>query len=228
MVLATGTASAAPITFAQFQQNAPGNPFVFTNSGSGSTFLATSVPINFQYQVPNGYGGVNQNIPAKLTLSALVDSTAFSAFSIVGQPLKQVLLTITANTPVGGNDLLLKIGMDGGGLSTAMLLGELGKKSLGGTADPGLNPAVNFVYNSDFLLIDSSQERNYALSFSSLSSALAINGNGYLNSFKAAGSGTFAGTIVPEPGTAGLVLAGAGILAGFWRRRGRNVQSRGH
>jgi hypothetical protein len=219
MTLATSRGYAAQVTFAQFQQNSAGSPFVFTNSGAASTFAAVSVPVNFQYLVPNSYGAVNQNIPSILTLSAVVAAPAISLPPLVGQSLQQVSITILANTAVNGDSLLLKVDVDGSGFSTAALAGALGGHFGLQAADTDFAVGSNFAYSSDFVAIDPSEDHNYSMSFSSLFPSLTINGNGYLNRFTASGTGTFAATIVPEPCTAGLALAGAGILLGAIRRR---------
>lgn len=220
---ATSGAEAAQVTFAQFQQKSVGNPFTFTNAGAASTFTATSVPVYFQYLVPNDYGGVNVNIPAKLTLSAKVASPAVSVPPLVSQPLNEVSISIIADVPVSGDSLLLKVDVDGSLLSTSALAGLSGGHIGVNAADT--SSSFNFDYTSDFVQFDPSQARNYALSFSSLFFDLSVNGNGYLNSFVAAGTGTFAATVVPEPGTAGMILAGAGILAGYLRRRARALRA---
>lgn len=218
-------ATSADVTFAQFQQNLAGKPFTFINTGATSTFASASTPVNFQFLVPNGYGLVNQNIAAMLTLSAVVDGTALTAGSLVDQSLKQVQLSIVANTPVGGNDLLLRVDVDGSGNSTAHLSGLAGGRFAMNAADTGAAVASKFSYSSDFVGFVSNTSSNYALSFSSILPSLLVHANGYLSSFTGSGTGTFAATIVPEPGTAGLVLAGFGIVACAYRRRSARQRS---
>lgn len=217
----TGEAWGSSVTFAQFQQNAAGSPFVFTNAGAASTFAATSVPVNFQYLVPNTYGAVNLNIPATLTLTSVVDTPAVSLPPIVGQSLKNVSISIVANTPVNGDSLLLKVDVDGSNQSTASLAGILGGQVGLQAADTDPAVAHKFAYSSDFISFVPNTTNNYALSFSSIFPALSVNINGYLNRFTGSGTGTFAGSPVPEPGTAVLAVVGAGALVGAVRRRVR-------
>ena len=228
MLVATATieqtAVATQTTFAQFQQNTAGNHFTFTNAAAASTFSAVNIPVNFQFLAANAYGAINQNIPAHLTLTSVVDSLAVGGF-FIDQPLASVILTITADAMVNGKDLLLKVNLDTGGFSTGHLSGINNGHIALQSSDTDPLVGNQFEFQSDFVSFVADTSRNYALSFSSVAPNLSINANGYLNGFSGAGTGTFAASL-PEPGSAGLALMGTVITFGIQRRfRSRRIVS---
>jgi hypothetical protein len=198
------------ITFAQFQQGStpPANPFTFSNAGAGSTFsVSGSIPVNFTYQVASNtyFGGtpVGVVIPALMTFNAMVSGPATSAGGFDFQGLQLTNMTFTAVVPwLGKSNLLSLIN------STGVLQG----KDLGNTAgfagDSATGDIVNFT--SDFLpSFAGAMSQNYSLSFSSVKPTLKIAGNGYLRTFTASGTGTFA-EVTPEAGS--LALLSFGVL----------------
>ena len=229
--LCAAPAQAVPQNFAQFTEGvgAPPKPFTFTNSGASSTFsLVGSIPVNFVYQTPNGYGTApGQTIAATLTFTSQVSAPAATGFGFIGQPMQNILLTFTANAPVSGFSNLLTVSM-----TTGTLAGQNGGStaSLSGTQSSTSFDQVN--YASDFLDFSIPfSNKNFNLSFDSVVPIFTLNANGYVDSFNASGTGTFGsdpvppsrppGGVVPEPGT--LVLAGMGAFSGLGmlRRRSR-------
>jgi len=211
------------ITFAQFQlgNGAPANPFVFTNAGaaSGISVVSGSVPVNFTYQVANGYGAApGSPIAATMTFTAMVSGTATSQL-ILGklnlfQGLQLTNMVFTANVPVGGQTNLLTVSN-----STGTLSGINHGSTAGFAGDSSTGDVVNF--SSSFLSFAHAASENYALSFTSVNPSLAIAGNGYLRSFTTSGTGTFAQVSTPEASSLLLLMAGC-VPAALIHIRRRN------
>jgi hypothetical protein len=223
-------AKADVVTFAQFQQQAAGNPFTFTNTGSTSTFTV-NIPVKFEYLVNNGYtplvptGGV---INAILTLNTTVDGTASNSGGkkpFLDQSMQSTSMTFTAVTPLAGRKNLLTISN-----STGDITGFSGANSGNFTGDTTAGDVVTF--SSDFLDFSNTINRDFALSFSSILPMLAQAQNGYLANFTASGTGTFASDPapinrpVPEPSSVVTLGLGAfGLLA--LTARGRKTRRTG-
>jgi hypothetical protein len=230
------SASATTTTFAQFTQDTSSRAFGFTNDTidalptdnlmfhtGGIDSATVAVPINFQFDVANGYGPANQTIKAELTLSAIVASPAVGG-SVLDQPLKNMTLTITADTPVGGHDILLQI-LPVASVSTGQLFGISGTSNIADTSDTSSGGVFQFA--SQFLGFGLGAE-NYTLGLTGMSNAaggsttVSKNANGFLNSFVATGTETFAATSttsVPEPSAWALLTIGAFGLLSTVRRR---------
>lgn len=219
-VVALGVASVAPakavnVTFAQFFQAAAGNPFTFTNAGGASTFTV-AVPVTFVYLVPNGYGAPFVPIAGTMTLSSIVSAPAAGT----DQPMMSTNMVFTANTPVSGFTNLLTLSNSTGTIS-----------STGGltAAFQGSTPGNVVTFSSQFLDFSLTVNRAFALSFTSVQPSYSVNGNGYLDSFQASGTGTFSSdpapeyhNPVPEPGvTATFAMGALGLFGLMFRARKR-------
>ena len=226
--------SAATTTFAQFFENGGGNDFVFTNTGnssSGFSLTSSSVPVYFLYQVPNG-AGAEVPIAATMSFSALVNGPATSSGGNISQGLQDLRLTFTADSAINGKTNLLTVYDSSPSGVTGSANGPTNTQSPTVTGDNTIGNDVQF--SSDFLSFTGATEENYSLAFSSLinqvdsSAGLAIGSDGYLQSFAAAGTGTFASdpapspppSGTPEPGVLSMVAAlGASGMFGFMKRR---------
>jgi len=210
-VVATTHAASAQ-TFAQFfQTNTGAAPFTFTNNGSSATFTATT-------QVLFNSNATGPTL-ANLFLTSNAVGNAFQGATGLQQNLTNVSLRI--------------VGTDG----VTNLLTATGTGSLQGDASTGLTSAsfqasqngvpadiVNFT-SAVIPSLAVSTNRNYSISLSSVS-MFSASPNSFLNSFTSSGTGTFAATIVPEPGTvAGLVALGGSMCGLIVRARRRTVKA---
>lgn len=223
-LLCAAPAFASTITFAQFSQAVAGNQFTFTNNTAGgfSTFTA-SVPVNFEFLFPGLSGDLTGPQAATLTMTAVTTVPAQSInipFAFLAQPFNVLsTLAIVRNAPatLGDNSRTNLLTVD----FTGFITGAPGAGSGNLNGDTAIGTTVN--YSSDFLDFSNTSARNFALSFSSITPALAIDGS-FLRSFSTAGTGTFASnplpliTAIPEPGT--MAALGMGLaLMGVMRRR---------
>jgi len=211
-VVATTHAASAQ-TFAQFLQlNPASQDFVFTNTGAGATFTATS---NVFFLASNGFTS-----PGILTFSGTADGIATGSTS-----LRQNIINATLSIR-SGDGLTNYLTATG----TGFLVGDnsTGITSASFQASQNGTPPDSLVFSSQVIPnLANSTNRNYSISLSSLN-GYTIGANGMLNSFTAAGTGTFAANIptVPEPGTvAGMVALGGSMCGLIVRARRRTVKA---
>jgi hypothetical protein len=190
-----------------------GQVFRFANSGGTSTFglISASIPVTFKYKVDNGHGGINVDIAATMTLTANVTNGPLGYF----QDMSGVSMAITANTPVRGLTNLLSMG------ATGQLTSAPNSNIANFGGDTSNSQLVGFT--SDFLDFSNTTDRSFNFALNSLTPRASLNGNGYLNTFTAAGLGNFASdpaplSSVPEPSALGL-LGLAALPALSLRRR---------
>jgi len=128
-------------------------------------------------------------------------------------------LFITADTPVNGKtNLLTATG------SNLVLRGTYNEGS--STLQVSTPPSGDVTFTSDFTSFATSTDRNFAISLSSVVPVFAIDTNGYVRGFSAAGTGTFATNTVaavPEPGMVTFALTGGMGLAGMVLRGRRRI-----
>ncbi len=211
----SSTAHAQGTTFANFSQGTTGNQFTFTNNGTSSTFTSTQ-NVSFLYIIANDTGLVNVSIPAVLTLTGTVDGTASGtgrSGTSFDQFLKNISVQFTAVTPINGKTDLLSYS---GGLSeSGDISGRYGGATVSLTEDTGLGDVI--LFSSDFLDFSRATDENAQYSFTSVTPTLGQNANGFLNTFMASGSGTFASTpapaqFTPEPSAlSALAIGGLGL-----------------
>ena len=216
-------AAHAQTTFAQYTTTA-GNAYVFTNTGSSSSFSSTSVPVQFEFNVPTTFGAAGTPIPAILTISqgtvsATAGTASFGGKTYFDQPLGTFALKIA---PVGSPTTnLLSIVSP----TTGDITGYVNSSKTDITGDTQTGNTVTFT--SDFLSFSSSTSRSYDLSASGISPAVSINANGYLNSFSGTGPGVFDSNnlaVTPEPNAAVSLTVLAGCLALTLVARRRRIQ----
>lgn len=197
------TIQAQTTTFAQFNQRFSTNGFCFNNNAGSSATLTTcntpgGVPVEFTYL---GIPGLDPSLQGNQFATVFVDAnTTIPALpgappSGIRQNFQTVIIQILRDAPaaVGANTRrnLLTVTVTTG---APRLDGNLGANSAGLSAS---TPGENVTFTSDFLDFSTTTARNFALSFSSVTPPLSLGPGGFLNSFSAAGTGTFAST--PRP-----------------------------
>ncbi len=210
---------AQTVTFAQFFERNGTNDFVFSNNGTNATFqtIAGGTPIIFIYQNVAGLPAELQGPQnARLFLTA---TTTTPAFQSPGDPPRDVqrfsgtvTIQIIRDTPcscgTGSRRNLLTALVTPDGTTQSSLAGDDLSDSAGYTAS---DTRQNVFYGSDFLGFFPTSQDNLGLSFSSIIPLFSIGAGGFLNSFTAAGTGTFASTPPPvfnPPTAAGVTLSG--------------------
>jgi hypothetical protein len=244
LALSVASAFAGPLTtLANYKVNDPflagGNAFEFINAGTASTLSSiddlrpnggNSVLVDFSYTVAantyNGAAGVN--IPAELTLTSTVAGPAATAGGIDAQPMTDVLLTITALTPVNGKSNLFSVIVSLPGLpSDGLTYGHDGTNTATLKGDNGGNAGEHVTLSSDFLDLTGATREGYVLEFTNVTPGLSIAGNGFLSNFTALGAGQLEadagnGQRIPEAATLTTLGLGAACLL-LGRRRGTKV-----
>ncbi len=210
-------------TFAQFLQNGGGQNFVFTNNTASADFDTVSggSPIFFFYQ---GLPFLDASLQGPQSAHLFITTTTTTPASVEGggtlaQPLDQVVtLTIIRDTPAppgvgnGTRTVLLTAVITPGG-SQSRITGSGNSATWGATTPASSDQTI--VFTSDFLSFAATTQRNLALSFSSVNPGMALGSGSFLQSFTAAGSGTFASNplpTLPPPSTAAPVSLSGRVL----------------
>jgi hypothetical protein len=206
------------VTFAQFTERFGSQDFVFTNSAPVSSFetVPGGSPVFFDYQNIVG-------LPAELTgsqtarafFSCTTSSTAFTTVISVTQPFNntctiQIIREVAASVGTGSRTNLLTATIVNNP-EFSNLSGNGGGNSAGYSAS---TPNQGVTFSSDFINFTATQQRNLALAFSSITPNFSVNPNGFLNSFTAAGAGTFASCPAPtfNPPTAASAMITGRVL----------------
>ncbi|HQU83565.1 MAG TPA: carboxypeptidase regulatory-like domain-containing protein [Pyrinomonadaceae bacterium] len=226
------TVSAQTTTFAQFLEQNGTQDFVFTNNSSSAAFntVGGGSPIAFRYQNISG-------LPAALTgfqdAHMFVSTTTTQAGALnggnVNQPFNQtVTVQIFRDTPT-------PIGVGSGSrtnLLTAVFSPNVNAPSISGSNGgnsatlSATTPDHVVTFTSDFISFGLTTDRNLGLSFSSVTPSLALGVGSFLQSFTAAGTGTFASNPPPvyvPPTAAGSVISGQVFAAPGVGLRGAKV-----
>lgn len=214
------------VTFGQFIQRNGTQDFIYTNNVTNADFttIANGTPVLFTYQnianLPTELQGVQF---AHLFISA---NTTVPAFQTAPSPVRNVqqfnqtftirIIRDTPATPGNGSGTLTN-------LLTAVITPPVGSSpSLSGddasnsAAFTASTPEQAVAYSSDFIGFISTNSRNLGLSFSSINPSFSIGAGSFLNSFTAAGTGTFASNPVPifNPPTAANVIVSGRVFDG--------------
>ena len=223
------TSQAQTTTFAQFVERAGSQDFVFTNNAASADFntVAGGSAIFFLYQNISGLDSSLQGIQNAhlfITTTTTTPGTVNSNTAI--QPLDQVItISIVRDTPA-------PVGVGVGtrtNLLTATISANTATPTLTGTNTGNAasfdwtTPDHVVIYTSDFLNFAGTVQRNLAFGFSSVTPIFALGANNFLQSFTAAGSGTFASNPPPTVGpttAAGVTISGR-VLTSLGRGLGR-------
>lgn len=224
--------SAQTTTFAQFVEQNGTQDFVFTNNTASAAFntIGGGSPIAFRYQNISG-------LPAALTgfqdAHLFVSTTTNQAGTLnggnVNQPLNQtVTVQIFRDTPA-------PIGIGSGSrtnLLTAVFSPNVNSPSITGSNGgnsatlSATTPDHVVTFTSDFISFGLTTDRNLGLSFSSVTPSMALGAGNFLQSFTAAGTGTFASNPPPvyvPPTAADAVISGQIFAAPGIGLRGAKV-----
>jgi len=227
---AVATSAAHATNIAQFSEaGSPVVPFTYTDNGAGSSIftVTANLPVNFLFQVANGYdtdrgSAVGTLIAATLTFTGT--ATSGSGINLGGpggldiQPFTINSMVFKANTPEGGQTNLL----------TILNEPETGSGTDGGTSFSTSGNASN-TFSSSFLVFANPSNDSASLGYTNLnelSGGLTFDfAHNVINSFTADAAGTFSATptphnTVPEPtSTAALAVGVLGLLALMLRAR---------
>lgn len=218
---------AQTVTFAQFIQRNGSNDFVFSNNGTNATFqtIAGGTPIIFTYQNITGLPLELQGPQnARLFVTA---STTTPAIQAPGDPVRdiqrfsgtftiEIIRDTLCNCGTGTQRNLLTVVVSPDGTTQSSLAGDDLSDAIAYTASDARQTVT---YTSSFLGFAPTSIDNLGLSFSSVFPLVSIGPGGFLNSFTAAGTGTFATTPPPvyNPPTAAGVTIGGRVLNGYGR-----------
>ena len=224
---------AQTITFAQFFERNGSQDFVFTNNTSSASFqtVAGGSPVLFVYQniagLPPQLQGVQE---AHLFITATTTTPAFQAAGDPPRDIQRFSGTVTiqiirdtvAGVGTGTQRNLLTVTITPDGTTQSSLAGDDLSDAVAYTASDARQTVS---YSSDFLGFLPTNVDNLGISFSSVNPLLSIGAGGFLNSFTAAGAGTFASNVAPvyNPPTAAGVSINGRVLNGYGRPVSRAI-----
>ena len=214
----TLSAQAQTTTFAQFLQIPASQDFVFTNNTTSGTFSTVGGGSSILF-VYSGIAGLNPELQGGQNAHLFITTTTTTTpatllVNTLNQPLDQtVVIRILRNTPAtvgtGARTNLLTAT-----ITTATAVPSIAGPNTGNSANFTVTtPDNNITFTSDFVTFAATTQRNLGLSFSSVTPQLALGTNNFLQSFTAAGAGTFASAPPPTvPVTAAAVTIGGRVL----------------
>ena len=224
---------AQTVTFAQFFERNGTQDFVFTNNTTSATFqtVPNGTPVYFIYQNIANLPPVLQG--PQLARVYITASTTTPAFQAAGDPARdiqrfsgtftiQIIRDELAGVGTGTQRNLLTAVITPDGTAQSSLSGDDLSDAAGYSAS---DARQTITYTSDFLGFLPGNIDNLGLSFSSLNPLLSIGPGGFLNSFTAAGTGTFASNNAPvyNPPTAAGVSVTGRVLSGYGRAVSRAI-----
>ncbi len=192
VLFSTSFLNAQTQTFAQFTERVGGQDFVFTNRGTFASFetVAGGSPVSFTFLNVTGLPAELQG-PQNARVFVVASTTApatTTAGNRTSQPFNSTFtIEILRDTPFNGNRNLLTATVTPN-TTPADLSGDQGATSAAFTAS---TPVQNVTFTSSFINFAGSTSRDLGLAFSSVQPIFSL-GTIFLNSFTAAGAGTFA------------------------------------
>jgi len=189
------------VTFAQFTQQTSNKIANYTNTGSGNTLSILESPAFFVVQAFGPLGFYSS------TVSMLASSTA--QVTSIGQQFEQRGWNGSMLFGNGQNYLTVNFSdatfsFDNNGGSASMI---------------STDPSSPISYSSSLLDLPTFDLKNFSLSFTGITPAFSVDANGYGTAFNANIAGSFAGSVVPEPGVWAMLVLGFGLTGAMMRRR---------
>lgn len=211
------TVSGQTTTFAQFLEQNGTQDFVFTNNTSSAGFstIGGGSPIAFRYQNISGLPAALQGFQdAHMFVTTTTTQPGSVNGGNVSQPFNQtVTVQIFRDTPA-------PIGVGSGSrtnLLTAVISPNANAPTISGSNGgnsatlSATTPDHVVTFTSDFIGFGLTTDRNLGLSFSSVTPSLSLGAGSFLQTFTAAGTGTFASNPPPvyvPPTAAGSTVSG--------------------
>jgi hypothetical protein len=249
MLAAFTPAAAAVTTFAQYSTVGLGANIMWKNNGTtsvngtgGSIYTISSAASNvpgshltsFSFLQPSISPFVT-NVPAAFTLNAtvLASPTLLAGTFLIQQGISGTFsfktttaLVVGVTTFAAGSNLL------SGSFNQAAIVGA--RLSTSGSVSSATTSGATITYTSDFLSFVPTVDRDFAISLTSIASALQAtptntNPTKALRTFKAVSTGSFSTdpaplvTAVPEPAAWTLMIVGFGMVGLQTRRRTRSI-----
>jgi len=224
------TINAQTTTFAQFLENNGTQDFVFTNNSASADFNAIpgGSSISFRYQNISGldpslqgFQNAHFQVTTTTTVPAVNNAGTFT------QPFNQ---TVTVQII---RDTAAPAGVGTGtrrNLLTAVISPSGSQPAIVGSGNSATFSATTpdhvVTFSSDFLSFALTTQRNMALSFSSVTPALALGTGNFLQSFTAAATGTFASNPPPIyviPTAAAVAVSGRVLTSNGYGLRNAQV-----
>ena len=245
-----GIAKAESYTFAQYSAITPGANIEWKNSGSngasgksGSIYtiatpgssVAGSRAVAFSFLQPSISPYVN-SVTANFTLFATATTTPAVVVGgfIVQQNIQGTFSFLsTTEITVGTNVFAIGSNLLSGSFSLASIGGQ--RSGAAGSFSASTTAASTVTYTSDFLSFIPTNDRDFGLALTSITSVLqatptsSSTPTNALRTFKAVSSGSFSSdpapevTAVPEPAVWGLMILGFGMVGVQARRRARKT-----
>lgn len=204
------------VTFANFSEKNGTQDFIFTNNTPTLSGMFTTIgggsPVDFKYF---NIVGLNATLTGFQNAHLFITTTTTPATAVganVTQPLNQTVTiqiirdTVPTGVPCSGSCTNL--------LTAVYLFTVADTPAIVGRGGANLNastPGNIVTFTSDLISFTSTMDRILALSFSSVTPPTAIGAGGFLRSFTAAGTGTFASDPVP---TTMIITSGGVSLSG--------------
>lgn len=216
---------AQTVTFGQFIQRNGSQDFVLTNNTTSADFntIPNGSPIFFTYQNVANLPAVLQG--PQLAHIYITANTTTPAFQIAADPPRNVqqfngtftiriIRDTVAGVGTGTQRNLLTAVITPDGTTKSSLAGDDLTDAAAYTASSARQTVI---YTSDFLGFVPNSTNNLGLSFSSVFPLLSIGAGGFLNSFTAAGTGTFASNPAPvyNPPTSGGVTISGRVFSAY-------------
>jgi len=218
LAMATAADAAAILQFTQ--QNTNLTPFVFTQSGSTTTITSTGAGVQNGTWIPVsvvlGSGGPAQNAFMAITSPITSGGPATNTAGTINQDSYTGRIEFNfapSSTPASN---ILTVNFNSGLVSGAA---GGGSPTLSASQPPGSVTYTSVLFPT---LVAGLNANNFSLSFSGLTPGLTVT-SGTIGSGNASGSGTFSGSVVPEP--ASVVMMGFSVVAGlgFYGLRRRSI-----